>query len=96
MHQDNPAGNCVFKVNNRNTRTRCEICSKLTIKTPERRQCRLGNLPRYKKTFNKDTTSNTKLTENNHEKTESFLVILLWNFIYYSKMKFLLFYFALH
>ena len=26
------AGNYVFKVNNRNTRTRCEICSKLTIK----------------------------------------------------------------
>ena len=28
----------MFKVNNRNNRTRCEICSKLTIKTPERRQ----------------------------------------------------------
>ena len=28
----------MFKVNNRNTRTSCEICSKLTIKTPERRQ----------------------------------------------------------
>ena len=27
----------MFKVNNRNTRTRCEICPKLTIKTPERR-----------------------------------------------------------
>ena len=26
----------VFKVNNRHTRRRCEICSKLTIKTPER------------------------------------------------------------
>ena len=25
-----PAGNNMFKVNNRNTRTRCEICSKLT------------------------------------------------------------------
>ena len=31
-----PAGNCMFKVNNGNTRTRCEICSKLTIKTAER------------------------------------------------------------
>ena len=31
-----PAGNYMFKVNNRNTRTRCEICSKLVIKTPER------------------------------------------------------------
>ena len=25
----------MFKVNNRNTRKRCEICSKLTIKAPE-------------------------------------------------------------
>ena len=30
----------MFKVNNKNTRTSCEICSKLTIKTPERRQWR--------------------------------------------------------
>ena len=30
-----PAANYILKVNNRNTRTRCEICSKLTIKTPE-------------------------------------------------------------
>ena len=28
---------CLFKVNNRNTRTRYEICSELTIKTPRRR-----------------------------------------------------------
>ena len=34
------AGNYMFKVNNRNTRTRCEICSKLTIKTLERRHWR--------------------------------------------------------
>ena len=27
----------LLKVNKRNTRTRCEVCSKLTIKTPERR-----------------------------------------------------------
>ena len=27
----------LFKINNRNTGKRCEICSKLTIKTPERR-----------------------------------------------------------
>ena len=32
-----PAGNYLFKVNNKSTRTRCEICSKLTIKTPEQR-----------------------------------------------------------
>ena len=36
-----PVGNYMFKVNNRNTRTRCEICSKLTIKTPERRQAQM-------------------------------------------------------
>ena len=34
-----PADICLLKVNNRNTRTRCKICSKLT-KTPERRQWR--------------------------------------------------------
>ena len=28
----------MFKVNNRNTRKSCEICSKLTTKAPERRQ----------------------------------------------------------
>ena len=32
-----PAGKYMFKVDNRNTRTRCEICSKLAVKTPERR-----------------------------------------------------------
>ena len=36
MHskRDNPAGNYMFKVKYSNTRTRCEICSKLTIKKP--------------------------------------------------------------
>ena len=29
-----PAGNYMFKVNNRNTRTRCEIFSKLKVKLP--------------------------------------------------------------
>ena len=33
-----PAGNYMFKVDKRNTRTRCEICLKLTVKIPERRQ----------------------------------------------------------
>ena len=28
----------LLKLSNRNTRARCEICSKLTIKTPERHQ----------------------------------------------------------
>ena len=33
-----PAGNFMFKVNNRNTRRKREICSESTIKTPERHQ----------------------------------------------------------
>ena len=31
-----PAGNFRFKVNDRNTKTRCQICTKLTIKTPDK------------------------------------------------------------
>ena len=34
----------LFIVNNRKTRTRCKICSKLTIKTPERRRRRLSSV----------------------------------------------------
>ena len=37
---NNPASNCMFKVNNRNTRATFETCSKLTIKTSKRRQWR--------------------------------------------------------
>ena len=37
LHKIYPNGNFMFKVNNRNTRARYEICSKLIIKTPE--QC---------------------------------------------------------
>ena len=36
----NPAGIYLLNVSNRNTRARCEICSLLTIKTPEQRQWR--------------------------------------------------------
>ena len=32
-----PASKYMFKVNGRNTEARCEICQKLTIKTPESR-----------------------------------------------------------
>ena len=32
-----PANSYLFKINNRNTRKRCKICGKLTVKTPERR-----------------------------------------------------------
>ena len=32
---DLPVGIYMFKFNNRDTKTRCEICSKFTKKTPE-------------------------------------------------------------
>ena len=35
LDHTSPVGIYMFKINNRNTRTRCEISSKLTIKTPE-------------------------------------------------------------
>ena len=37
----NPTNIYLFKLNKRYTSKRCEICSKLTIKTPERRQWKL-------------------------------------------------------
>ena len=38
IRKPHPANIYLFKVNDRNIRIRREICSKLTIKTPERRQ----------------------------------------------------------
>ena len=38
----NPTNIYLFKVNDRNTRKRCEICSKLTIKTTKLRHSRSG------------------------------------------------------
>ena len=37
--RSHPTNFYLFKVNNKNTRKKCGICSKLTIKTPERRLC---------------------------------------------------------
>ena len=39
-----PAGIDLLKVNNRNSKTRCEICSKLTIKIAEGRQWRRSGI----------------------------------------------------
>ena len=39
-----PADIDLLKVNNRNTKTRCEICSKLTIKIAEARQWRRSGI----------------------------------------------------
>ena len=44
---DIPACNYLLKVDNKNTGKKCEICSKLTIKTPERRHwCVSGDCSR--------------------------------------------------
>ena len=40
VRSSKPAGIYFFKVSNRSTRKRCQICSKLTIKTPGRRHWR--------------------------------------------------------
>ena len=40
--KDTPADIFLLKLNKRNIRTKCEICSKLVIKTPEQRQWRSG------------------------------------------------------
>ena len=39
-YDTSPVGIYLLKVNNRNTRARCQLCSKLTIKTSERRHWR--------------------------------------------------------
>ena len=39
-----PASIYLLKVNNRNTRTRCETCSNVTIKTPEQRHWRCSGV----------------------------------------------------
>ena len=39
-----PVGIYLLKVNNRNIRIRCEICSTLTIKTPEQRKWRRSDV----------------------------------------------------
>ena len=39
-----PANKCMLKVNNRNTETGCEICSKLTKKITERHQRQMSLL----------------------------------------------------
>ena len=66
--KNDPANIYLFKVNNRNTWKRCEICSKLTIKTPEQRQrCRNFNCCKiyssiliYKCWYNTDIHKNKK------------------------------------
>ena len=41
----NPDGICLLKVNNRSTRIRCDICSKLTTQTPKEHQWHCSGVP---------------------------------------------------
>ena len=62
----NPVGIYMFKVNNRNTRTSCEMCSKVTIKTPELRHKNLSDYPEERADF----------SPNPYENKMGFMVIL--------------------
>ena len=44
QQQNSPVGIYLFKFNNENTRIICEICSQLTIKTPDRRHWRRSDV----------------------------------------------------
>ena len=52
----------MLKVNNRNTRTRCEICSKLKIKIPERKKKNMLINKKINKLINK-IISNIRILE---------------------------------
>ena len=58
-----PAGIYMFKVNSRNIRTRRKICSKLTIKTPERRHWQKKKLTLIYKILMQKVHSCSHLTE---------------------------------
>ena len=58
--QEVQVGIYTFKVNNRNTRTRCEICLKLTIKTTERRMASRKSTTQTSTTLNPSSASLTK------------------------------------
>ena len=49
-----PAGNYRFKVSNRNIRTGCEVCSKLTIKTLKRRQWPIFWILQFYRNYSED------------------------------------------
>ena len=63
--QNSPAVIYLLKVNNRNTRTRCEICSTLTTKTPEQRQWRRSGV--FVVNFEKYFTICTSISSVNFE-----------------------------
>ena len=53
-----PPANYIFIVINRNTRTKCEMCSKLTVKIPEKRQILKApaTFPNFESIFPQEST----------------------------------------
>ena len=64
-----PTGIYLLKVNSRNTRTSCEISSKLTINIPERRQRRSDVVLKKIKHFSFDTQNSFNLVPKNTQRT---------------------------
>ena len=83
------AGNYMFKVNNRNPRARCEICSKLTLTTQERRPWRSSgvsfehSLPGWLTTTQYKVTYFRKMYRSSHRKC-FVKKVALKNFAYFT------------
>ena len=72
-----PANIYLFNVNNRNTRKRSEICSKLTKKTPERPHAGLLVIPSSNATFQKSSDKKAFSNYSNFAITFFYCVVVL-------------------
>ena len=66
----------MFKVNNRTTRRRCEIFSKLTIKTEERRRCMQFHTRPLSQTSQNLQKRSAKLKKPTHTQLDKLMFIL--------------------
>ena len=72
-----PLGIYLFKFNSRNTRTSCEICSKLTIKIPKRRQRRSDFVHKKIKYFSCDNQNSSNLVPKISQKAYQLMWLLI-------------------
>ena len=77
-----PANIYLFNVNNRNTRKRSEICSKLTKKTPERRHAGLLVIPSSNATFQKSSDKKAFSNYSNFAITFFYCVVVLRRYVF--------------
>ena len=70
-----PVGIYLLKVNNKNTRTMCEICSKLTIKAGTRTKKKILKIPFYFTSILLLSHRKAHYTNNNKKQFEIFLII---------------------